>query len=339
MTTQPAKKSVIISTCLAVITFTASKLLTAHTPSPIPSALNSRRLSEIESPDDKLLQHIISASTNLISLEFLPDYSVENDSYSGIIGVFCPLDFEKQKQDPSRVPMFRDLVDASGCADEDKELIRVDLKSAIEMAKAYDVNLFHRFHSDSSKTATVGPSVLSLKGAVFHESRCGSTLVSNALMALNPKKHRVYSEAGPPKQVLKMCGEAFTKCSVPAAANLLREVIYLMGRSNDTMEETMYFKFQSATTRTMQVFRTAFPSTPWIFLYRDPVEVMMSQLDMLDLSQSNCVRPAKQSPMVKHLAKVSSQSLCCCNQMRNCTQVYLICSGVGLEAQHEEFGV
>ena len=140
---------------------------------------------------------------------------------------------------------------------------------------------------------------LNLKGVVFHESRCGSTLAANTLLAVNPTEHRVYSESTPPKQALKICGEDFTKCSIKASANLLKDVIYMMGRSNDPNEQHFFFKFQSATTRTMEVFRMGFPTTPWIFMYRDPVQVMMSQLDMRKISRANCVRSKHSSPAVK----------------------------------------
>lgn len=249
-----------------------------------------------------LLQQIILASTHLISLEFSSNHSIGNDSYSGVTGVFCALDFGKQKLDPTKVPMFRDLITASGC-DEGSHQFRMDLSKAVESAHEYDVEMF-RQNYNAIHLNTTGPSVniLSLRGAIFHESRCGSTLAANALVALHPEKNRVYSESTPPKQVLKLCDEDFSKCTIEGAANLLRDVVYIMGRSNMSTEENLFFKFQSATTKTMQVFREAFPSTPWIFLYREPVEVMQSHLNVKDTSHANCVRN-KKSPMLKLMAK------------------------------------
>lgn len=260
----------------------------------------SRRLSQDETSDEHI-QKIISAHMNLISIEFTEGHTVKNDFYSGIIGVFCELDFEKQKKDPNKFPMFRDLVDASGCHGD--KLVQVDLGRVVDLAKDYDTKLFEDSINSGSDASTKGPHVLSLKGAVFHESRCGSTLAANALVALNPERNRVYSESAPPKLVLKKCGEDFTECSVQGAANLMRDVVYLMGRSDNSLEENLFFKFQSTTTRTMQVFRTAFPSTPWVFLYREPIEVMQSHLDMPNTSTSNCVRNYKKSPMIKLLAR------------------------------------
>lgn len=310
---QPRVKSLICfaaSTCLASAAFFVFRAPFSHIDNePLhrkSSPRKSRRLSESTPEDisDERLRQIISASTNLISLEFTPNHSVSGNSYRGIIGVFCPLDFKAQKRDPSKLPMFRDLVDASGCADDSGEVTRVDFRTVVKLARAHDVKSFRDSSNESTNhTATKEPFVLSLRGAIFHESRCGSTLASNSLVALNPAKHRVYSESGPPKQVLKMCGEDLSQCSVKEAANLLRDVIYMMARSNDPAEESMFLKFQSTTTRTMYIFREAFPSTPWIFLYREPVEVMMSQLDMRDISKANCVLHNRKSPIIKQAAR------------------------------------
>jgi hypothetical protein len=300
------------SVAIALALSTACYLLHAKYPIAVHEhiesvALTSRRLSEDAdalNADDEIsdgLKEIISAKLNLISIEFLTDHSVNDDSYSGIIGVFCNLDFEKQKSDPNQVPMFRDLIDATSCSKKDN-LFRVDLGRAVELARAYDIDVFRKSYNSFGDDDKEEPTILSLKGAIFHESRCGSTLAANALVALNPKKNRVYSESTPPKLVLKMCEEDFSKCSVEGAANLLRDVVYLMGRSDDPAEENLFFKFQSTTTRNMHVFRTAFPSTPWIFLYREPVEVMQSQLEF-QTSSANCVRNYKNSPMIKLMAR------------------------------------
>jgi len=42
----------------------------------------------------------------------------------------------------------------------------------------------------------------------------------------------------------------------------------------------LFIKLDSWHTRALPLLRRAFPDTPWIFLYRDPVEVLVSQLRM-----------------------------------------------------------
>jgi hypothetical protein len=108
--------------------------------------------------------------------------------------------------------MFRDLVSHS--PDCGKHRNRVDLARVAQLAKKYDVG-----HDGSVQS-------LQLSGVVFHESRCGSTLVANALMAMNPKENRVYSESAPPIAALhNICGETFARCPMEAAARMLQDVM------------------------------------------------------------------------------------------------------------------
>ena len=235
----------------------------------------------------QLARDILSASTQLIDLDVDKRYTMKDEAYHGIIGEFCSLDFAAQKENPSEQPMFRDVVYHSKC-DQGKNIIRVDLGEAVALAREFDAD-----------NAGHLPTVLDLKGVVFHESRCGSTLAANAMVAMDPAKHRVYSESTPPSAALRACGEDYSDCSLAASARLLKDVLYLMGRSNDPQEERLFFKFQSVTTRTLGTFRAAFPTTPWIFLYREPVEVMMSQLRVPQMSKANCVRSRQSSPAVR----------------------------------------
>jgi hypothetical protein len=132
-----------------------------------------------------------------------------------------------------------------------------------------------------------------LSGVVFHESRCGSTLTANILAASNPKAHRVYSESSPPISVLggSICGDNYATCSGRVAASMLRDIIYLMSRTNRPLEEErVFFKIQSIGSRHLKIFTTAFPQTPYLMVYRDPVQVMMSHLKGGNLRNANCVR-------------------------------------------------
>ena len=235
-----------------------------------------------------LAQDILSAETQLVDIDFGEDYSLEDGSYEGIMAVFCPLDFAAQKKKPPEQPMFKDVVANSKC-DKQQNVVRVDLAEAYALAAEFDAD-----------NAGDLPHVLDLKGAVFHESRCGSTLAANALLALEPARHRVYSESAPPAAALRACGEDYDACSPAAAARLLQDIVYLMGRSGDPQEERLFFEFQSITTRTLETFRQAFPTTPWIFLYRDPVEVMTSQLRVPKTAQANCVRAKRRSPAIRN---------------------------------------
>jgi hypothetical protein len=260
-----------------------------------------KSLTKQDSVDDAVWQDILHARVHLVDLTVHVDEvnmmpSAEDDEvqqYMGVYAEFCRVDWGLHKKDPSAVPMFRDLVAKSpGCA---KDRIKVDLAVVIDRVREFDeANL----HAENSRA----PTVLDLAAVVFHESRCGSTLVANLFASMNPSEHRVYSESGPPLAALyRVCGEAYERCSFQTAAAVFKDVIYLMQRSDDPQETRVFFKIQSAGTRNLPVFLDAFPTTPWLFVYREPVQVMMSHLPvgMKNIRQSNCVRAQARGPVPK----------------------------------------
>ena len=65
-------------------------------------------------------------------------------------------------------------------------------------------------------------------------------------------------------------------CDRATQINLLRKVIYAMGNARKA-HKRMFFKFQSVNTPMVKLFLEAFPTVPWIYVYRDPVEILQSQ--------------------------------------------------------------
>ena len=66
------------------------------------------------------------------------------------------------------------------------------------------------------------------------------------------------------------------KMSRERKISLFRDIVTLMGRT--TMHKRMFFKFQSITNTENDIALEAFPSTPWVFVYRQPVQTMMSHI-------------------------------------------------------------
>ena len=182
-------------------------------------------------------------------------------------------------------PMFRDLMEKSPhCQHSEFEY---NLKRAVEISKQYEIE-----NEGKTKIHTLSPN-----GFVFHESRCGSTLVANSLAAMNPPQTRVYSESPPPLSALTACSDEFKSCSIETVVELFQNVIYLMGRTDNENEKYMFFKIQSIGSKYMRALELAFPDTPWIFVYRDPVEVMMSHLNIPNPERSNCMRTRRSPPI------------------------------------------
>jgi hypothetical protein len=122
--------------------------------------------------------------------------------------------------------------------------------------------------------------VLEPTAFIFHMSRCGSTLFSNCMRALDDTI--VISEAQPCNGALTPYSEALWPFeSVEWAAErdrLLRRFISSLGQRLKGGERRLFFKFTSWNTARLGIIRALWPTTPWIFLSRDPVEVMVSNL-------------------------------------------------------------
>ncbi len=110
-------------------------------------------------------------------------------------------------------------------------------------------------------------------GFVFHMSRCGSTLLSQVLAA-SPAS-RVISEPGPLDAALRAGGRP---AGDPLRARWLRTMLGMLGQPVSAQEQHYYLKFDSWHSRNMPLIRRCYPQVPWVFLMRDPVEVIVSHL-------------------------------------------------------------
>jgi hypothetical protein len=104
-------------------------------------------------------------------------------------------------------------------------------------------------------------------GFIFHLSRSGSTAVANALSQVDG--HLVYTELGSINTLLE---------SVNNSQNdeRLRALILALGPPEKEIHQSYFFKFTSWNTVYLDRLLRIFPEVPWIFMYRDPVEVLVS---------------------------------------------------------------
>ena len=113
-------------------------------------------------------------------------------------------------------------------------------------------------------------------GFIFHMSRCGSTLVSQMLAAL--PRNIVVSEASPIDAVVR-ARRWRPELSDETHAAWLKLMIGSLGQPR-AGERNYFIKLDCWHTMQLPLFAHAFPDVPWTFLYRDPVEVLVSQLRM-----------------------------------------------------------
>ena len=185
----------------------------------------------------------------------------------------CQLNFKSYTESPHLYPMFRDLETLSRCHGDNRR--RERLSVLMKELKSLDGKPEGR--------------VVKPMGFIFHESRVGSTLIANTL-ASDPW-NMVFSESAPAANALLHC----EGCSKERNIEMFRSVITLMGRS--LFHERLFFKFQSITSTMMEIALEAFPDTPWAFIYRAPVQTMMSHMDpKKSTSGAPCLRSMRNPP-------------------------------------------
>jgi hypothetical protein len=114
-----------------------------------------------------------------------------------------------------------------------------------------------------------------LAGLVFHMSRCGSTLVSRMFGALPGTVS--LSEPGPLDAVVRLAirPEASREWAIAA----LRAMVAALARRRGS-EQRCVIKLDSWHILALPLFREAFPEVPWVYLFREPVEVLVSHMHM-----------------------------------------------------------
>jgi hypothetical protein len=117
---------------------------------------------------------------------------------------------------------------------------------------------------------------LPLQGMVFHMSRCGSTLAAQMLGAV--PGHAVSSEPEPLDAVLRWCAESGAGLDLAKAA--IRAMVAALGRVRVAGETRHFIKMEVWHTLFLPLLRQVFPDVNWIYLHRDPVEVLVSLRDM-----------------------------------------------------------
>ena len=113
-------------------------------------------------------------------------------------------------------------------------------------------------------------------GFIFHASRCGSTLVSNACRALEGAV--VVSEAPIVDKLVwpYLAGDGGRLELLRRA--FLRAAVRLLGRRRLGGERRYFVKFSCCSVLRLAFIRSVWQDVPWVFVHRDPIEIMVSNL-------------------------------------------------------------
>ena len=114
-------------------------------------------------------------------------------------------------------------------------------------------------------------------GFIFHSSRCGSTLVANACRAVS--NAIVLSEAN---AIDKLIARFITDADNPVKESLysvfLRGVVHALAQRRSAGAQHLFIKFACCSFAQLERIKRIWPNVPWLFLYRDPVETIVSNL-------------------------------------------------------------
>jgi hypothetical protein len=116
-------------------------------------------------------------------------------------------------------------------------------------------------------------------GFIFHSSRCGSTLVANACRAI--ANSIVLSEA---PAIDKLIARFFTDAAEGSVKEsiysvFVRGVVHALGQRRHGNEQHLFIKFACSSFAQIERITRIWPHVPWLFLYRDPIETIVSNVN------------------------------------------------------------
>lgn len=109
-------------------------------------------------------------------------------------------------------------------------------------------------------------------GFIFHMSRCGSTLLANLFRKVQGTT--ALSEPAIVTEILNLDNEETHSFVV----DLFRNTVLSLGQRRDSRDRFFVVKLPCDATMAIPLIREAFPDVPHLFIYRDPVEVLVSAL-------------------------------------------------------------
>jgi hypothetical protein len=150
-------------------------------------------------------------------------------------------------------------------------------------------------------------------GFIFHSSRCGSTLLANACRALDDSI--VLSE---PPAVDKLIARFITDTDEHGTKAMLysvflRATVNALAQRRSGSERYLFIKFANCSTSQIDRIKRIWPKVPWVFMYRDPVETIVSNVRnrpswLLDEDHRVLASIIDSTP--EDVARMSTEELC-----------------------------
>jgi hypothetical protein len=151
-------------------------------------------------------------------------------------------------------------------------------EQTVESCLHFPANLLFRHHTSLEtlrQLSEVQPG-LRPSGFVFHMSRAGAARISRRL-AMHPESI-VISEARPVDSILR-AHLRNQKISDSERIDWVRWLVSALSQRRVGTERHLFIVFDVCHAMDLPLLRTAFPDVPWVFLYRDPLEALISQME------------------------------------------------------------
>jgi hypothetical protein len=147
----------------------------------------------------------------------------------------------------------------------------------INRCRQHPADVLFRHQTPLEELGEIAAAQTSLRptGFIYHMSRCGSTLISQ-MLAASPE-NIVVSEAAPVDTILRahFHDPAITE---ELRGQWLQWLVGVLAWRRQPVEKNMFIKFDPWHTLFLPLIQRVFPDVPWIFVYREPLEVMVSHL-------------------------------------------------------------
>jgi hypothetical protein len=156
---------------------------------------------------------------------------------------------------------------------------------------------------DTLHSVAASSDALPLHGLIYHLSRCGSTLVSSAFGARSDVL--MLAEPGP-------VNDALTIADVDdrGRIELVRDLVRVLSRPQRAEQRACVIKLDAWHVRFIPLLEAAFSQVPWIFIHRDPREVLVSHLRLTSFMMSAVNAPAATGMALIEAVRVPREEYC-----------------------------
>ena len=142
---------------------------------------------------------------------------------------------------------------------------------SVALAMTRPFNMAFQRRTEAGILARLPPG-LRPSGFIFHMTRCGSTLAAQ-ILAASPR-NIVVSEAAPLQAALQ--ADRHGPAGGEACAAWFAGLVNAYGQPRHAGQARLFVKFSAADLFSLDRILRAFPDVPWLFLYRDPAEILAS---------------------------------------------------------------